>query len=212
MCDFSGKLIAWMDGELPPEEAANVERHLAVCTDCRSGVATFRRISIAFDAHCETVMPSTQDHQAAGWPSLLPAAVAVTAAVILFLAWPRTRVPRLAPHFSQVVETAPVAANGWTTSVRPVEKFRRRRAAPSKQGSVRDRGANFEPAQGESSYIQPNERVIQIAIPADDMFPPGAVPQGMQFAADLTIAADGSAERLRLRPRLAEFERRTTLP
>jgi hypothetical protein len=54
--------------------------------------------------------------------------------------------------------------------------------------------------------------MIQIAIPADEMFPPGAVPEGMHFVADLTIAADGSAERLRLRPRLAGFERRTTLP
>jgi hypothetical protein len=54
--------------------------------------------------------------------------------------------------------------------------------------------------------------MIQIAIPADEMFPPGAVPEGMHFVADVTIAADGSAEQLRLRPRLAGFERRTTQP
>ena len=53
---------------------------------------------------------------------------------------------------------------------------------------------------------------IQIAIPADEMFPPGAVPEGIHFVADLTIAPDGSAERLQLRPRLAGFERRTTQP
>jgi hypothetical protein len=47
---------------------------------------------------------------------------------------------------------------------------------------------------------------VEIAIPADAMFPPGAAPPGMSFAADLTISADGSAERLGLRPRLAEFE------
>ena len=28
MCDYSGKLVAWMDGELPKGEAADVERHL----------------------------------------------------------------------------------------------------------------------------------------------------------------------------------------
>jgi hypothetical protein len=67
-------------------------------------------------------------------------------------------------------------------------------------------------AQNQNTYILPDEPVIQIAISADEMFPPGAVPEGMHFAADLTIAADGSAERLRLRPRLAGFERSTTQP
>ena len=28
MCDFSGKLIAWLDRELPASEAADVERHV----------------------------------------------------------------------------------------------------------------------------------------------------------------------------------------
>jgi anti-sigma factor RsiW len=46
----------------------------------------------------------------------------------------------------------------------------------------------------------PAEPAIQIAIPAAAMFPPGAVPEGLTFIADVTIAADGSAERLRLRP------------
>ena len=36
MCDFSGKLVAWLDRELPAEEAADVERHLEACTECRS--------------------------------------------------------------------------------------------------------------------------------------------------------------------------------
>jgi hypothetical protein len=67
-------------------------------------------------------------------------------------------------------------------------------------------------AQNQNSYTLPDEPVIQIAIPADEMFPPGAVPEGMHFVADLTIAADGSAERLRLRPRLSGFERSTTQP
>ena len=46
----------------------------------------------------------------------------------------------------------------------------------------------------------PAEPAIQIAIPAAAMFPPGAVPDGLTFIADVTIAADGSAQRLRLRP------------
>jgi hypothetical protein len=46
----------------------------------------------------------------------------------------------------------------------------------------------------------PEPAAMQIAIPADEMFPPGAVPAGVNFFAELSIAADGSAERLRLRP------------
>jgi hypothetical protein len=55
---------------------------------------------------------------------------------------------------------------------------------------------------------QPTERAIQISIPAESMFPPGAIPEGVNFVADLSIAADGSAEQVRLRPRLIEVQRR----
>jgi len=77
---------------------------------------------------------------------------------------------------------------------------------------VQNQNENSALAQNQNAYSLPDEPVIQIAIPAEEMFPPGAVPEGMHFVADVTIAADGSAERLRLRPRLAGFERRTTQP
>ena len=35
MCDFSGNLVAWMDGELAGDEAAEVERHVEACAECR---------------------------------------------------------------------------------------------------------------------------------------------------------------------------------
>jgi hypothetical protein len=69
-----------------------------------------------------------------------------------------------------------------------------------------------QPAHSQNTYFATEDPVIQIAIPADEMFPPGTVPEGIRFAADLTIAPDGTAESLRLRPRLAGFERRTTQP
>jgi hypothetical protein len=46
----------------------------------------------------------------------------------------------------------------------------------------------------------PVESVIEIVIPAEAVFPPGAVPEGVSFNADLTIGADGSARGLWLRP------------
>ena len=39
---------------------------------------------------------------------------------------------------------------------------------------------------------------IQISIPGDAMFPPGAVPEGISFVAELSVAADGSPERIDL--------------
>jgi hypothetical protein len=89
-----------------------------------------------------------------------------------------------------------------------MQRVHRRAAA----ASVSIRNQHPSPLQNENSYFLPDGPMIQIAIPADEMFPPGAVPEGIHFVADLTIAADGSAERLSLRPRLASYERRTTQP
>src|SRR5712692_7286944 len=55
-----------------------------------------------------------------------------------------------------------------------------------------------KPAQVQNATEQLPE--IQIAIPAEALFPPGAVPEGFQFMADVSIGADGSAQSLRLRP------------
>ena len=74
----------------------------------------------------------------------------------------------------------------------------RRRAAPQ----TRRETLNWAPA----------EPAIEIAIPAESMFPPGAVPEGVTFTAELRIGADGSAQQMRLRPRLIGFERRGTQP
>ena len=37
-----GTIHAWLDGALPAEESAGVERHVAVCTECASLVAEAR--------------------------------------------------------------------------------------------------------------------------------------------------------------------------
>jgi hypothetical protein len=42
------------------------------------------------------------------------------------------------------------------------------------------------------------ENAVQIAIPADAMFPPGAMPKGLNFIAELSIAPDGSVKQIRL--------------
>jgi hypothetical protein len=56
------------------------------------------------------------------------------------------------------------------------------------------------------------EPAIEIAFSSDAIFPAGAVPEGMSFVAEVTLAADGTAEKMRLQPRLAEFPGRTVRP
>lgn len=79
------------------------------------------------------------------------------------------------------------------------------------------RAAAAAPAGAHGMAMQPaepmpGEPTIEIAIPSEAMFPPGAVPEGMSFVADVTFGMDGSAERVRLQPRLQEFERRANRP
>jgi hypothetical protein len=210
MCDFSGKLIAWLDRELSAEDAGEVEHHLEACSECRGEVDAYKRVSSEFDAYCDEAIASNAHRNVPRWVPAVAAAGALAALVALFLALPRTRVVPPAFHTPEVaIKASPaVVAKVMPATIRPMQKVRRRPAVAPAQ--VQNDNATF--AQNQNSYILPDEPVIQIAISADEMFPPGAVPEGMHFVADLTVAADGSAERLRLRPRLAGFERSTTQP
>jgi anti-sigma factor RsiW len=210
MCDFSGKLVPWLDRELPADETSEVERHLEACSACRCDVDTYKRVSSEFDAYCDEAIASHVRSGVPRWVLVVSAAGAVAAGVALFLAWPRTRVEPPAFHSQQVVVAASqiIVAKAMPAPVHPIQRVHRQQGVTLVQNQ--DASSSFE--QSQSAYTLPEEPVIQIAIPADEMFPPGAVPEGMHFAADLTISADGSAERLSLRPRLAGFERRTTQP
>jgi anti-sigma factor RsiW len=208
MCDFSGRLIAWLDRELPAEEAAEVELHLEACSECRSDVDAYKRVSGEFDAYCDETVASNVRPEELRWLPLVSATGAVAAALALFLVWPRTPVqpPTFHPLQESVAASAPDGAIVLPARVSPIRRVHRRQVVAPVQIQ------NVATVQNQDAYLLPNEPMIQIAIPADEMFPPGAVPEGMHFAADLTIAPDGSVERLRLRPRLAGFERRTTQP
>jgi anti-sigma factor RsiW len=210
MCDFSRKLIAWMDRELPEEEAAAVERHLEACSECRSEVEAYKRVSGEFDAYCDEAMTSNVRHGDLRWLPAVSAVGAVAAVVALFFVWPRTpfQPPAFQPSKVVVSVSAADTTEGLPARVRPIQKIHRRQVVTP----VQIHNTIVPTVQNQDAYIPTNEPMIQIAIPADEMFPPGSVPEGMHFAADLTIAPDGSAERLHLRPRLASFERRSTQP
>ena len=208
MCDFPEKLIAWLDGELLADEASRVERHLKGCCECRSSLDAYKRMTAELDAYCDAAICLNTPRGMPRWVPVMSGAVAVAALVALFLAMPRTRVAPPAFHAPEAAALAPSVVVATRTPTSSVQRIHRRHARTL--ASVRD----TDPAhvENQNGYLLSDEPVIQIAIPADEMFPPGAVPEGMHFVADLTIAADGSAERLQLRPHLVGFERRTTQP
>jgi hypothetical protein len=63
-------------------------------------------------------------------------------------------------------------------------------------------------AQTASAGPFSDEPALRIAIPADAIFAPGALPDGMIFVADLSIGVDGRVEQLRLLPQPVPYERR----
>jgi hypothetical protein len=195
MCDLSAKLIAWLDHELPEGEAADLERHLPVCRECQTCVNTYKKVGEALDAYCEAVVAAKMRHNQRSWVPALLGAAAVTAAVLL--SFPHARVEPPQMHSSAAAPQPTIALESLPAPVTPIEIKRVPRRRASAPAQTRD--VNWPSA----------EAAIQIAIPAEAILPPGAIPEGVNFLADVTIAADGSAEGLRLRPRLFGFQRRT---
>ena|ERR1700676_4008355 len=182
MCDLQGKLIAWLDRELPSEEAVGVERHLQECKECRNRLAAYRELSEAFDVYCDAVVAAKTHRRVPRWVPVLVSAIA--AAVVLFLAFPRTRIePPPAPI--PAIAAASVAGPAAQAPVPGPRKTIHRRHAPA--------------AQDQAAKWQPMETSVQIAIPAEAMFPPGAMPNGLNFVAELSIAPDGSVREVRFR-------------
>ena len=187
MCEFQAKLIAFLDRELPSEEVAGVERHVEGCEECRNRLAGYELVNETFDAYCDAVMAAKTRRPIPRWmPALASAAVA---AVVLFLAFPQKRLeppPVLTPTITavSVPDPMPVPASPALEPARR-KKMHRRQAVPAAE----------EPAV----KWRPTETAVQIAIPAEAMFPPGAMPKGLNFVAELSIAPDGSVKQVRLR-------------
>ncbi len=212
--NISNKLIALLDHELPAEEAVQVELHLEVCDECRGQIGVFAKVTREVDAYCNEAVVANARRAAPGWASLTVAAGVVTAVIALFLAWPRARVTPSTIQLPPVATANSLAVAGSALQMPgpPVHRNNRRHAGTDELRLVPVQAKDSALAQRLVAYDSQEEPMIQIAIPADEIFPPGAVPEGVNFVADMTIAADGTAEGMRLRPILAGFERRTTRP
>jgi hypothetical protein len=200
MCELSGKLMAWLDHELESDEMACVQRHIEVCIECRGQLETYREVSGTFAAYLDAVLAAKARRRVPRWVPVVSGAAAVGIAAAAFLVFQPMRVEPLVPSPSR--NTAPSAT---VLEAAP---------APTIQSKTVHRRHPLSPVQSQiaNANWRPAELAIQIAIPAESMFPPGAVPEGITFTADVSIAADGSAQQIRLRPRLIGFERSATQP
>jgi anti-sigma factor RsiW len=183
MCDVQAKLVAWLDGELPSDEVAGVECHIEECKECRSRLAAYEKVSETFDAYCDVVVAAKKRGRVSLWVPVL--AGAAVAAAMIFLAFPRAR-----------IEAPPIGTPTNRVASVPVPASPMPEPAPRK--TIRKRHA-VAPAQERIAGWQPAEAAVQIAIPAEAMFPPGAMPEGMNFIAELSIAPDGSVKQVRVR-------------
>lgn len=188
MCDFDNSLIAWMDGELDGPDAATVEQHVSACDECRARLAAYENASRDFAAYyaATTQTPVANGPNSAGRliPYLVTAAAAIIVALILL---PRAhRQTQFAAQPDTVKAAPPVAVEPAATSV-PFA------AVPQ---PVQRRTALHRVPQNATQ--PPSEPVVQIVIPADAVFPPGAMPDGVAYVANLNYTIGGALPGYRL--------------
>jgi Putative zinc-finger len=188
MCDFSGRLVPWMDHELPEQEASALKQHLKVCAECRKCLAAYKQVDKDIRAYCDEATVSAERR---GVPAWVPVVSLAAAAAVLFLVFPPASV---APRAVHVAAATPSAA---TVAPQPSISS----SIPSAQSTKRTpRRRDTAPARTQSAHWVPAVPTIEIAIPAEAMLAPGAIPPGVTLTAEVSIAADGSAQQLRLQP------------
>jgi hypothetical protein len=222
MCEFSQRLVAWLDGELPEGEAAKIECHLGECTQCRGRIDAYRQASDAFEAYSNACADaaSAKPGRISMRPARAVSAAAAIAAMVaaFFLFTPRIRHSSVRTSAeigsttaaSQRVQTAqqePARQLAAVAPLRATPHVEKSKGAERISHPVPDQRSEALRPQ-ENTNLLPGAAAVEIAIPADAIFPPGAVPAGVSFTADVTMASDGSAEQIRLRPQLTEFETR----
>jgi hypothetical protein len=202
-CEGSERLLAWMDGELSAEEAVAVDRHVGDCVRCRDRMFAYQRVSADVKAYRDALIAAEHRHRhAPAWVGGATGVAAIAAALALTLS---VVVPRVRPAATPGLPQIQVSRTAAVQKLQPALSDRglRRVAAPDQAvtggrvKSIRQRRvARLTPPESWT----PTESAIEILIPADAVFPPGAVPEGISFQAQLTVGRDGSAEWLWLQP------------
>ena len=183
MCEFSNQLAAWLDHELDSEQTARMQPHLQDCSECQRCLALYAELSDRLTDYSDAILAGSAKRQRTWFPAIVGAAGAVAAAALMLLLIPQAPTKRISPPLPPAVPTLAIAQQTAPVPSHTIRKSRARRV-------IRDQNAKWQPVETD----------IQIAIPADAIFPPGALPEGFQFTADLSIGADGSAQGIRIIP------------
>jgi len=224
MCDLSQKLIAWLDGELRPQDAESVEQHVRVCTECQSELRTFCRLDATIDAYCDAAIltKAPARPKTPAWRPVLAGTLASAAAVLFFfLTTPGAKLPQISATANRVpaiaFEKTPTPPAIVDRAPEPVRLSVNR--AAGERTAILGKHRHMPQASGLVNSVSvghenwlSSQSPIYIAIPADALFPPGAFPEGVGFVADVSLRPDGSAQRLRLQPQLVGYQRREAQP
>jgi anti-sigma factor RsiW len=188
MCDFDKNLIAFMDGELADNEAATIAQHVSTCDDCRVRLASYENVSRDFAAYYAAAAPKSAvvgvNRSVRRWaPYVAGAAAAIVIALILL---PRAHQPTQ-PATQEANAPPSASIEPAVVAIQPVTQppALAKRRAPSRRAA-------------QSAAQPPSEPVVQIVIPADAMFPPGAMPDGVVYVANLNYTNGGAMPGYRL--------------
>jgi|SRR6516162_3024416 anti-sigma factor RsiW len=203
MCEYSKRLIAWMDAELAESEAAEVEQHVRACPACGKCVSACEEICREFAAYYAAFMqtrPVARRQKASGW---VPIAASVAAVAAMLMIAFMTRSAKQVPTIQQTaaipstVETSPIAHRVPASPSAAEDHYRPYRQQKAIRVGQPRRTTKLESTKAEWAMIEP---AIQIAIPAEAMFPPGAVPEGVTYIANVSLGPDGLVQGIRLQP------------
>ena len=168
MCDFPGRLVAWLDGELPECEAAEVQRHVQSCVECLSRIDAYERVSKGVKAYCDEAVAMKVHRGAVRWELVLSAAAVV--GIALFMALPRARVEQTLAQ-QTLARQAAAAAPALPDAAAVDSAARVFETAPASEKKIHRRRTAVPPPIQNSSWMA-TAPAIQIAIPAEAMFPP----------------------------------------
>src|SRR5258708_16594855 len=119
MCNFSGKLVAWLDRELPENEAAEVDQHVRACAECRRCANEYEEAGRLFDAYCDALTASKVHRRPFPWKVVFAGSAAVAAAVAVLLAFVPASVEPL-PLLSPLAAAPPGVA--LKSGIIPIKK------------------------------------------------------------------------------------------
>ena len=183
MCEYERDLVAWIDGELEPDATLELENHLQTCAFCAEKARQFRKVTAAFAA-CYQARPIRKKTARFRWAAVSAAGFATSAMVLWTL---RPEMERLPVQIPKTPQPPAIAFETQPPSL------------PVPAGNVRHHAVTKRAAAPQTAWPG-EEPFVQIAIPGDDIFAPGALPAGFTFAAELSVGDDGSPRVLRVHP------------